>query len=66
MAIERVNGQPIYCLEDLAKAIEKPINGFHKIEFDLDPKVIYLDAAQVEQNAAQLQKTYSLPGLRRF
>jgi hypothetical protein len=53
-------------LEDLAKAMEKPINGFHKIEFDLDPKVIYLDAAQVEQNAAQLQKTYSLPGLRRF
>ena len=66
MAVERVNGQPIYRLEDLAKAIEKPINGFHKIEFDLDPKVLYLDAAQVEQDAAQLLKTYSLPGLRRF
>ena len=66
MAVERVNGQPIYRLEDLAKAIEKPINGFHKIEFDLDPKVMYLDASQVQENAAQLQKTYSLPALRRF
>ena len=66
MAVERVNGQPIYRLEDLAKAIEKPINGFYKIEFDLDPKVMYLDAGQVQENAAQLQKTYSLPALRRF
>jgi S1-C subfamily serine protease len=66
MAVERVNGQPIYRLEDLAKAIEKPVNGFHKIEFDLDPKVIYLDANQVQENAAQLQKTYSLPAMRRF
>jgi len=66
MAVERVNGQPIYRLEDLAKAIEKPVNGFHKIEFDLDPKVIYLDAGQVQENAAQLQKTYSLPAMRRF
>jgi S1-C subfamily serine protease len=66
MAVERVNGQPIYRLEDLAKAIEKPINGFHKIEFDLDPKVIYLDANQVQQDAAQLQKTYSLPAMSRF
>ena len=66
MAVERVNGRPIYRLEDLARAIEKPINGFHKIEFDLDPKVLYLDAGQVQENAAQLQKTYSLPALRRF
>ncbi|MBV8278078.1 MAG: PDZ domain-containing protein [Verrucomicrobia bacterium] len=66
MAVERVNGQPIYRLEDLAKAIEKPVNGFHKIEFDLDPKVIYLDAGQVQENAAQLQKTYSLPAMLRF
>jgi S1-C subfamily serine protease len=66
MAVERVNGQPIYRLEDLAKAMEKPINGFHKIEFDLDPKVMYLDAAKVQENAAELQKTYSLPAMRRF
>jgi S1-C subfamily serine protease len=66
MAVERVNGQPIYRLEDLAKAIEKPVNGFHKIEFDLDPKVIYLDATKVQDNAAALQKTYSLPAMRRF
>jgi S1-C subfamily serine protease len=66
MAVERVNGQPIYRLEDLAKAMEKPINGFHKIEFDLDPKVMYLDAGKVQENAAELQKTYSLPALRRF
>jgi hypothetical protein len=46
--------------------MEKPINGFHKIEFDLDPKVMYLDATKVQENAAALQKTYSLPAMRRF
>ena len=66
MMVTRVNGQPILRLEDLAKAIEKPMNGFHKIEFDLDPKVLYLDSAQVQANAAELQKTYALPAMRRL
>jgi hypothetical protein len=28
--------------------------------------VMYLDAAKVQENAAELQKTYSLPAMRRF
>ncbi len=60
MAVKTVNGQPIYQLEDVAKAIEKPINGFHKIKFDLDPEVMYLDANQVQQDAAQLKRIHSL------
>ena len=41
-------------------------NGYHKIEFEEDPHEIYLDAKQVEEDAAQLQKTYSLPALQRL
>ena len=38
--------------------------GYHKIEFEEDPHEIYLDAKQVEEDGAQLQKTYSIPELR--
>jgi len=41
---------------------EKTCAGYHKIEFEEDPHEIYLDAKQVEEASAQLQKTYN-PGV---
>jgi len=46
--------------------VRNPTGGYHKIEFEEDPHQIYLDAKQVEEDAAQLQKTYSLPALQRL
>jgi hypothetical protein len=34
----------IHSIKDLKAALEKPIDGIHKIEFDEFPKVIYVDA----------------------
>jgi len=49
---------------DFAEAAKNPMSGYHKIEFEEDPHEIYLDAKQVEEDGAQLQKTYSIPALR--
>ena len=42
------------------------MNGFHKVEFDEDPKTIYLDAAQVTAVEQQVQQQYRLPTLKRL
>jgi hypothetical protein len=64
LIVDKLNGVPIHSLEDLDKASQSPINGFQKIEFDEDPKVIYLDNAVIEKEKPALQKVYSLPQLK--
>jgi hypothetical protein len=64
MIVTKLNGVDIHSLEDLDKASLKPINGFQKIEFDEDPKVIYLDNDLIEKEKPILQKAYSLPRLK--
>lgn len=61
--LTRLNGREIKSLDDVAEAVKQPVDGFHKLEFDQDPREIYLDAKQVEENAPQLQKMYALPAL---
>ena len=53
-------------LNDVPAALEKPENGFHKIEFDESPRVIYLDAAQVGAVEQLVQQQYRLPTLKRL
>lgn len=64
LIVSKVNGQPIRNLEDLARAAAKPENGFQKIEFDDDPPVIYLDAAEAEKSNEQIQQEYGIPELK--
>jgi hypothetical protein len=66
LVVTKLNGREILSLDDFAEAVKNPIEGYHKIEFEEDPHEIYLDAKQVEEDAAQLQKTYSLPALQRL
>ncbi len=63
IVVERINDRPIRRLEDVAEAVKSPIDGFHKIEFDSDPKVIFLDASLVEATADELRQAYDLPAL---
>ncbi len=63
IVVESVNDQPIHSLEDVAAAIKQPVDGFHKIEFDSDPGVIYLDAKQVQEQNESLMQAYGLPAL---
>jgi S1-C subfamily serine protease len=66
LILKRVNGREIRSLDDLAQAVRTPENGFQKIEFSEDPRVIYLDAGQTENTAKQLQALYALPALQRL
>ena len=66
LVVTKLNGHEILSLDDFAAAVKNPTDGYHKIEFEEDPHEIYLDAKQVEEDAAQLQKTYSLPAMQRL
>lgn len=61
LIVEKVNNLVIKSIEDLAKAFENPIDGFHKLEVSEDPRVLYLDASTVEADTTALAKQYGLP-----
>lgn len=66
LVVTKVNGVTINELADLPKALEKPVNGFHKIEFEDHPKQIILDANQTAEVDQLVKKTYRLPSLSRL
>jgi S1-C subfamily serine protease len=66
LVVAKLNGREILNLDDFAAAAKNPTGGYHKIEFEEDPHEIFLEAKQVAEDAAQLQKTYSLPALQRL
>jgi hypothetical protein len=66
LVVTKINGVAIQSLTDIPKALAQATNGLHKIEFDSEPRVIYLDAAQVDAEAASFQQKYRLPALQRL
>ena len=67
LTVQKVNGKEVKSLRDVVEAIKQPLEGgFIKLETEEDPKQIVLDAAQVAQEAASLQKSYGLPALQRI
>ncbi|MHA3775111.1 PDZ domain-containing protein [Verrucomicrobiota bacterium sgz303538] len=66
LIVSKINDVPLQSLADVPKALEKAVNGLHKVEFTSDPTVIYLDAQQVATSEAILAKTYRLPSLKRL
>jgi hypothetical protein len=66
IVVNKMNGNPIKSLADLYEAAKKPVDGFQKIEFEEDPKFLFLDAASIQSNAENLKKHYALPSLERL
>jgi hypothetical protein len=66
LVVTKINDIPLMSFADVPKALEHPVNGFDKIEFEENPNVIYLDAQQVSDHAEGLMKTYGLPGISRI
>lgn len=64
--VVKANGRTVRSLEDLAVASREPVEGFHKIELEEDPKLIFLDAQSVEANQDDLKRHYALPALQRL
>jgi hypothetical protein len=66
MVVKKINGVELQSLADVPGALTKAVDGLHKIEFDGEPGVIYLDAAQTESSANALLKKYRLPALKQL
>ena len=65
LVVTKINDIPLNSFADVPKALEHPVNGFHKIEFEENPTVIYLDAEQVTGHVEEMKKTYGLPAVSR-
>jgi hypothetical protein len=65
LVVTKINNIPLKSFADVPNALAHPINGFHKIEFDENPNVIYLDAAQVSAHENDMLQTYGLPAVSR-
>ena len=61
LIVEKVNNQPIKGIADLDRALKIPINGYHKIEVNEDPRVLYIDARTVEADTTALSQQYGIP-----
>ncbi len=59
--ISAVNGQPIGKLADVRKALSTPVNGFHKIELEQHPKVVYLDPRELPLIHQMIERRYRIP-----
>ncbi len=66
LIVKKINGVELQSLADVPGALLKAIDGLHKIEFDGEPTVIYLDAAQVAASEAAFMQKYRLPALKRL
>jgi S1-C subfamily serine protease len=66
LLIKKINGVEIQTLDDVPKALEHPVDGFHRIDFEEDPKTIYLDAAETRKTEQMVQMQYRLPLLKRL
>ena len=66
LRVTKINGVELQSLADVPGALEKAQGGLHKVEFDADPSVIYLDAKSLKDDEETLTKTYRLPATKRL
>ena len=68
IVIEKANGNLISTLEDLAKALEKPKDGFHILEFKKGSSLekIILDAAKLEEANNRIAQRYGIQSLQKL
>lgn len=64
--VTRVNNRKILSLRDLDAALKSPIDGFHKIEMEDHPKLLFMDAAEAENTNQALMRIYGLAAVRRI
>lgn len=59
--VSRINGVDIRSLDDVRRAIAEPSNGFHRIEFEDSPRMIFVDADQVKREEPEIRKAFRIP-----
>jgi len=66
LVVTKINGVCLQSLADIPAALAKATDGLHKIEFDSEPTVIYLDASQVTAEEREFMQKYHIPSLQRL
>jgi len=66
LVVTKINDVPLNSFADIEQALQKPVDGFHKIEFEENPRVIYLDAKKTEESIPALKQNYGLRSLMRL
>ena len=61
LVVLRVNGRPISKLADVAKALKTPTDGFHKIEVEQSPGILFLDPKQIDAIHRIIKERYRIP-----
>jgi S1-C subfamily serine protease len=61
LVVSRVNGRNIFKLADVARALQTPVNGFHKFEVEQPPSVIYLDSRELPAIQRLIEERYHIP-----
>ena len=61
MVVLHVNGQAIGKLSDVASALQSPLNGFHKIEVEQSPGILYLDPKELPLIHKVITERYRIP-----
>lgn len=66
IVVKRINGVELQSIADVPAALEKAVDGLHKVELDGDPSTIYLDAGVVAGASQALMRKYRLPSLQQL
>lgn len=66
LVVSKINDVALNSLADVEVALKNPINGFHKIEFEDNVRMIYLDAKEVAAEENVLLRTYGIPAIKRL
>jgi PDZ domain len=61
LVVLRVNDRPIRKLADVAAALKSPVKGFHKIEVDQTPTLLFLDPEQIPDIDRIIRERYRIP-----
>lgn len=63
LVLTRLNQQPIGSLDDVTRALQSPVKGFHKFEFEQSPRTLYLDPQEVPEIDRQVMERYQIKEL---
>ncbi len=66
LIVTKINGKEIRRLSDIDPALEQSGPEFCTVEFEEDPRIIYLDIPRLRLEEPQLQKLYRLNELKRI
>lgn len=61
--VTHINGTTITKLADVPMALQRPLNGFHRIELEDQPGVIFLDPQELPAIDSQIRKRYQIDQL---